>query len=164
MLSTSSPIDSTSILYPENFGFPQLQRDHPALLSPPVLLLLVPEAVPHGVWWDGCSPDQSLGGWPYRRHRSEDTKVLIIITVLSFIILILRYVDIFLGLSLLLSHLVLCYGSSQERRAPLTLFLILSMASLTLYWVWFAYLKYGKGDGEASKEVSGHDTHIRLGT
>ena len=77
-----------------------------------------------------------------------------IITVLSFIILILRYVDIFLGLSLLLSHLVLCYGSSQERRAPLTLFLILSMASLTLYWVWFGYLKYAKGDGEASKEVS----------
>ena len=77
-----------------------------------------------------------------------------IITVLSFIIFILRFVDIFLGLSLLLSHLVLCYGSSQERRAPLTLFLILSMSSLSLYWAHFAYLKYVRGDtGEANKEV-----------
>ena len=27
------------------------------------------------------------------------------------------------------------------------------MAVLVLYWVWFAYLKYGKGESEASKEV-----------
>ena len=65
-----------------------------------------------------------------------------------------RYVSIFLGLSLLLSHLVLCYGSVQERRATVTLFFILSMAVLVLYWAWFGYLKYGIGDGEASKEVT----------
>ena len=64
-----------------------------------------------------------------------------------------RYVDIFLGLFLLLSHLVLCYGSSQERSPPVTLFFILSIAVLTLYWAWAAYLHYGVGDGEASKEV-----------
>ena len=58
-----------------------------------------------------------------------------------------------LGLSLLLSHLLLCHASSQERRATLTLFFILSMATLVLYWAHFAYLKYGLGDGEASKEV-----------
>ena len=34
------------------------------------------------------------------------------------------------------------------------MFFILSMAVLTLYWVWFAYLKYGKGESEASKEVN----------
>ena len=28
------------------------------------------------------------------------------------------------------------------------------MAVLILYWVWFAYLKYGKEDSEASKEVT----------
>ena len=65
-----------------------------------------------------------------------------------------RYVSIFLGLSLLLSHLLLCYGSVQERRATVTLFFILSMAVLVLYWAWFGYLKYGMEDGEASKEVS----------
>ena len=59
-----------------------------------------------------------------------------------------------LGLSLLLSHLLLSYGSVQERRATVTLFFILSMAVLVLYWAWFGYLKYGMGDGEASKEVT----------
>ena len=65
-----------------------------------------------------------------------------------------RYVDMILGLSLLLSHLLLCYGSVQERRAAVTLFFILSMAVLVLYWAWAGYLKYGVGDGEASKEVN----------
>ena len=65
-----------------------------------------------------------------------------------------RYVSIFLGLSLLLSHLLLSYGSVQERRATVTLFFILSMAVLVLYWAWFGYLKYGMGDGEGSKEVT----------
>ena len=58
-----------------------------------------------------------------------------------------------LGLSLLVSHLVLCYGATQERRDTVTMFFILSMAVLVLYWVWFAYLKYGVGESEASKEV-----------
>ena len=44
----------------------------------------------------------------------------------------------------------------QERRATVTLFFILSMAVLVLYWAWFGFLKYGMGDGEASKEVSCH--------
>ena len=56
-----------------------------------------------------------------------------------------RYADILLGLSLLLSHLVLCYGSVQEMKAALSLFFILSLSLLVLYWVWFSYLKYGKG-------------------
>ena len=68
--------------------------------------------------------------------------------------LLSRYVDILLGLSLLLSHL--CYGSVHERRPTFTLFFILSMAVLVLYWAWFGYLKYGMGDEEASKEVSNY--------
>ena len=64
-----------------------------------------------------------------------------------------RYVDICLGLSLLLSHLLLSYGSVQERRHTVMIACILSMAVLVLYWLWFAYLKYGKGESEASKEV-----------
>ena len=62
--------------------------------------------------------------------------------------------DILLGLSLILSHLVLCYGSVKERKAAITLFFILSISVLLLYWVWWGYLKYGKGESEASKEVT----------
>lgn len=65
-----------------------------------------------------------------------------------------RYVDILLGLCLLVSQVLLCYSSIRKKRETLTLFFILSMAVLILYWVWFAYLKYGKGESEASKEVS----------
>ena len=61
--------------------------------------------------------------------------------------------DIILGLSLLLSHLVLSYGSSKEKKVLVTLFFIFSISVLVLYWVWFGYLKYGKGESEASKEV-----------
>ena len=64
-----------------------------------------------------------------------------------------RYVDILLGLCLLASQVLLCYSSIKRRRETLTLFFILSMAVLVLYWVWFAYLKYGKEESEASKEV-----------
>ena len=61
--------------------------------------------------------------------------------------------DIVLGLCLLASQLLLCYSSVKKKRDSLTLFFILSMAVLVLYWVWFAYLKYGKEESEASKEV-----------
>ena len=61
--------------------------------------------------------------------------------------------DILLGLGLLASQVLLCYSSIKRRRETLTLFFILSMAVLVLYWVWFAYLKYGKEESEASKEV-----------
>ena len=61
--------------------------------------------------------------------------------------------DIVPGLGLLASQILLCYSSVKKKRDTLTLFFILSMAVLVLYWVWFAYLKYGKGESEASKEV-----------
>ena len=65
-----------------------------------------------------------------------------------------RYVAIILGLSLLVSHLLLWYGASNGRRDILTTFFILTIPAILLYWVWFAYTRYGLGDtGEASKEV-----------
>ena len=67
--------------------------------------------------------------------------------------MITRYVDILLGVCLLAAQVLLCYSSVKNKRDTLTLFFILSMAVLVLYWVWFAYLKYGKGESEASKEV-----------
>ena len=42
------------------------------------------------------------------------------------------------------AQLLLCHGSVRRRRHSLTLFFVLSMAALLLYWLWFAYLKYGK--------------------
>ena len=73
--------------------------------------------------------------------------------VVSFLTDHCRYVDIVLGVCLLISQVLLCYSAAKKKRDSLTLFFILSMAVLVLYWVWFAYLKYGKGESEASKEV-----------
>ena len=64
-----------------------------------------------------------------------------------------RYVDIVLGLSFLLTHLVLMYSSKHESRSHLTLYFVLSVSTLLLYWAWFVYLKYAVGESEASKEV-----------
>jgi len=65
-----------------------------------------------------------------------------------------RYVDIVLGLSFLLTHLVLMYSSKHESRSHLTLYFVLSVSTLLLYWAWFVYLKYAVGESEASKEMS----------
>ena len=54
---------------------------------------------------------------------------------------------------MLVSHLVLLYGASQEKKAPLILFFTISISVIILYWAHFAYLKYSLQDGEASKEV-----------
>ena len=75
-----------------------------------------------------------------------------------------RYVDIVLGLGMLGAQLLLCHGSVRRRRHSLTLFFVLSMAALLLYWLWFAYLKYGKQESEASKEVGYGETGMGLVT
>ena len=64
-----------------------------------------------------------------------------------------RYVDIVLGLSFLVSHLVLMHSSKHESRPHLTLYFVFSLSTLILYWAWFVYLKYAMGESEASKEV-----------
>ena len=65
-----------------------------------------------------------------------------------------RYVDIVLGLSFLVSHLVLMHSSKHESRSHLTLYFVFSVSTLILYWAWFVYLKYAMGESEASKEVN----------
>ena len=65
-----------------------------------------------------------------------------------------RYVDIVLGLSFLVSHLVLMHSSKHESRPHLTLYFVFSLSTLILYWAWFVYLKYAMGESEASKEVN----------
>jgi len=66
-----------------------------------------------------------------------------------------RYMDICMGLSLLVSLVSLEYGSMSSERGPLALFLILSLATIAGYWLWFLYLKYLKMESEASKEQGG---------
>jgi len=66
-----------------------------------------------------------------------------------------RYLDILMGLSMLISLVSLEYGSMSGERAPLALFLILSLATIAGYWLWFLYLKYLKMESEASKEQGG---------
>ena len=63
--------------------------------------------------------------------------------------------DILLGLCLLTSLVSLEYGSMTGERPPLALFLILSLATMAVFWLWFLYLKYAKMESEASKEVRG---------
>ena len=58
-----------------------------------------------------------------------------------------------LGLSFLVSHLVLMHSSKHESRPHLTLYFVFSLSTLILYWAWFVYLKYAMGESEASKEV-----------
>ena len=65
-----------------------------------------------------------------------------------------RYVDIVLGLSFLVSHLILMHSSKHESRPHLTLYFVFSVSTLILYWAWFIYLKYAMGENEASKEVN----------
>ena len=136
-------------------------------MSQPLLLVLVPEAVCHGGGRCGCHPQYALvgGAWlcvgTHRGNQSPDAEVRIR-AVFSFSVLCPRFVDILLGLSLLLSHLVLCHASSQEKKVSLIFFFILSMATLTLYWAWAAYLQYGLGDGQAAKEVSRNGLKILL--
>ena len=82
--------------------------------------------------------------------------------------------DILLGLSFLATHLVLMYSSKHSSRcvvclvisivmyhvmcpitrSHLTLYFVLSVSTLLLYWAWFVYLKYAMGESEASKEVN----------
>jgi len=66
-----------------------------------------------------------------------------------------RYLDILMGLSMLVSLVSLEYGSMSGEKAPLALFLILSLATIAGYWLWFLYLKYLKMENEASKEQGG---------
>ena len=47
-----------------------------------------------------------------------------------------RYLDILLGLCLLLSLVSLEYGSMTKKIAPLAIFLVLSLGTLVVYLLW----------------------------
>ena len=61
--------------------------------------------------------------------------------------------DICLGGLALLSLVSLLWGSANQKRQQILLFLILSGSILLLYWSWFLYLKVGLKEREASEEV-----------
>lgn len=67
---------------------------------------------------------------------------------------IVRYVDVFLGLALLVSLVCLVLGARRARLQEVLAFLILSSLVLAAYWAWWACLAYSRGETEASKEVS----------
>ena len=64
-----------------------------------------------------------------------------------------RYVDVFLGLALLVSLVCLVLGARRARVQEVLAFLILSSLVLAAYWAWWACLAYSRGETEASKEV-----------
>ena len=57
-----------------------------------------------------------------------------------------RYLDILLGLLLLLSMLSLLYGSYSESSLFIIGFLAFSLAGVIVYWCWYFYSKYAGGD------------------
>ena len=63
-----------------------------------------------------------------------------------------RYLDIFLGLLLLLSMFSLLYGSYSESSIFLIGFLALSLAVVIVYWCWYFYIKYAVTDYPAFEE------------
>ena len=67
---------------------------------------------------------------------------------------VVRYVDVFLGLALLVSLVCLVLGARRGRVQEVLAFLILSSLVLAAYWAWWACLAYSRGETEASKEVS----------
>ena len=51
-----------------------------------------------------------------------------------------RYLDIALGVVLLVSMLALLQGGWSLQPAPLVIFLTLSLAVLVSYWIWYLYV------------------------
>jgi len=66
-----------------------------------------------------------------------------------------RYLDIFLGLLLLLAMLSLLYGSYSESSLFLIGFLASSLAVVIVYWCWYFYTKYADGDYPVFEEEVG---------
>ena len=67
-----------------------------------------------------------------------------------------RYLDIFMGLLLLLSMLSLLYGSYYKSSIFVIVFLASSMAVAIIYWCWYFYIKYAIIDYPVFEEQVGH--------
>lgn len=57
-----------------------------------------------------------------------------------------RYLDITLGVVLLLSMLCLLYGSYSQSSHFLILFFILSLVVVICYWSWYVYINFVSHD------------------
>ena len=57
-----------------------------------------------------------------------------------------RYLDIILGLLLLLSMLSLLYGSYSKSSIFIIVFLASSLCVVIVYWSWYCYTKYADTD------------------
>ena len=67
---------------------------------------------------------------------------------------VLRYVDVSVGVSLLISQSCLIIGARNSKIHHILVFLILSVLVIGAYWAWWAGLYYHKSETEASKEVT----------
>jgi len=65
-----------------------------------------------------------------------------------------RYLDIFLGLLLLLSLVCLLYGSYCESRIWIIAFITTSLAVVLTYWCWYLYIKYAGMEYPESEETA----------
>jgi len=66
-----------------------------------------------------------------------------------------RYLDIFLGLLLLVSLVCLLYGGYSESRLWIIAFITGSLAVVLTYWSWFLYIKYSGMEYPESEETAG---------
>jgi len=66
-----------------------------------------------------------------------------------------RYLDIFLGLLLLLSLVCLLYGSYSESRIWIIAFITGSLAVVLTYWCWYLYIKYSGMEYPESEQTAG---------
>jgi len=64
-----------------------------------------------------------------------------------------RYVDVCVGLSLLVSQTCLVYGARGSRIQHVLAFFILSSLVILSYWTYWACLYYSRAETEASKEL-----------
>ena len=66
-----------------------------------------------------------------------------------------RYLDILLGLVLLLSLVCLLYAGYSQSRIWIIAFITASLAVVLTYWCWFLYIKASGMDFPDSEEITG---------
>ena len=65
-----------------------------------------------------------------------------------------RYLDILLGLVLLLSLVCLLYAGYSQSRIWIIAFITISLAVVVTYWCWFLYIKASGMDFPDSEEIT----------
>ena len=75
-----------------------------------------------------------------------------------------RYLDIFLGLLLLLAMLSLLYGSYNKSSIFIIMFLASSLGVVVVYWSWYLYNKYADTDYPVFEEQVRETVRISIAT